>query len=62
MENEKIRLSFKNGKTAIVDVMIGADGAFSKTLLLLSDVAPQYTGITMVELRLENVKQKIIFI
>ncbi|EGO2513519.1 FAD-dependent oxidoreductase [Enterococcus durans] len=57
IENNKIKLSFKNGKITIVDILIGADGAFSQTRNLLSTVKPQYTGITMVELHLENAKQ-----
>ncbi|WP_110513897.1 FAD-dependent oxidoreductase [Herpetosiphon llansteffanensis] len=42
-------LRFKNGTTAQVDVVIGADGARSQIRPYLSPIAPCYSGITIVE-------------
>jgi 2-polyprenyl-6-methoxyphenol hydroxylase-like FAD-dependent oxidoreductase len=43
-------LVFSNGQTETFDVVIGADGAWSKVRLLLSDGVPSYEGVTFVEL------------
>lgn len=42
-------IQFKNGSSAIADVVIAADGAKSKIRPLLSAIAPVYSGITIVE-------------
>jgi len=42
-------LQFKNGSSAIADIVIAADGAKSKIRPLLSAIAPVYSGITIVE-------------
>lgn len=42
-------IKFKNGSTAIADIVIAADGARSKIRPLLTDIAPVYSGITIVE-------------
>jgi 2-polyprenyl-6-methoxyphenol hydroxylase-like FAD-dependent oxidoreductase len=49
-------LTFADGGRASADVIIGADGTWSRVRPLLSDARPQYTGITYVELHLPEVR------
>ncbi|MBG9498399.1 tetracycline resistance protein, partial [Bacillus thuringiensis] len=48
---------FENGHVDIVDLVVAADGAFSQIRPLVTDSAPQYTGISMIELNLQNVTE-----
>ncbi|SHN39031.1 NAD(P)/FAD-dependent oxidoreductase [Chitinophaga sp. CF418] len=43
------KLEFKNGTTAIADIVIGADGANSKIRSFITPVKPFYTGVIIVE-------------
>lgn len=43
------RLEFKNGTSAMADIVIGADGANSSIRSFLTPVKPFYSGITIVE-------------
>lgn len=43
------RLHFADRTTADADLVIGADGAWSKVRRLLSEATPRYTGVTFVE-------------
>ncbi len=52
------KLSFADGSITTTDVLIGADGAWSKVRPLVSDATPTYAGITFVELRYQNADQK----
>lgn len=47
-------LEFADGATVRADLVVGADGAWSRVRSLLTGVTPQYTGITLVEFRLAD--------
>jgi 2-polyprenyl-6-methoxyphenol hydroxylase-like FAD-dependent oxidoreductase len=51
-------LAFIDGTTVHADLVVGADGAWSKVRSLLTSVKPEYTGVTLVEIRLENAASK----
>jgi 2-polyprenyl-6-methoxyphenol hydroxylase-like FAD-dependent oxidoreductase len=46
---DKWRINFQNGGTAIADLVIGADGANSKIRPFVTNIKPCWTGITMLE-------------
>jgi 2-polyprenyl-6-methoxyphenol hydroxylase-like FAD-dependent oxidoreductase len=43
------QLTFGNGATAITDLLVGADGAWSRVRPLLTEVKPVYAGISFIE-------------
>lgn len=51
-------LVFEDGVTEQADLVIGADGAWSKVRPLLSDKTPTYTGVTFVECVIEDVDNR----
>ena len=51
-------LSFENGVTRTFDLIVGADGAWSRVRPLVSAVRPAYTGVTMVELGLHDAARR----
>lgn len=54
----RYELSFANGSSTAVDLLVGADGTWSKVRPLLSTVVPEYCGISYVELDLSDVNQR----
>jgi len=47
-------LVLADGRTVRADLLIGADGAWSRVRALLTSAKPEYTGITVVEIRLSD--------
>ncbi|MFL6679266.1 MAG: FAD-dependent oxidoreductase [Burkholderiaceae bacterium] len=43
------RVAFENGAAIVADVLVGADGAWSRVRPLVSSAAPSYVGTTFVE-------------
>jgi len=43
------KLEFKNGTTALADIVIGADGANSKIRPFVTPIKPFYSGVTAIE-------------
>ena len=51
-------LEFANGELVRADLVIGADGAWSRVRSLLTEVKPEYSGITFTEIRLADATVK----
>jgi 2-polyprenyl-6-methoxyphenol hydroxylase-like FAD-dependent oxidoreductase len=50
-----LHFSSSQNETAEADIIIGADGAWSKVRRFLTDVKPQYTGISMFDLTIPSI-------
>src|SRR6266700_3936208 len=51
-------LLFENGRTETFDLVVGADGAWSRVRPLLSSALPMYTGVTFIELGIDDVDRQ----
>ncbi|MFE6776231.1 FAD-dependent oxidoreductase [Streptomyces sp. NPDC057702] len=52
------RLHFDNGAVRTCDLLVGADGAWSRVRPLVSPATPRYTGVTFVETRVADVDRR----
>jgi 2-polyprenyl-6-methoxyphenol hydroxylase-like FAD-dependent oxidoreductase len=53
--NHRHTLTFQDGQTGTFDLVVGADGAWSKIRKIVSEETPTYTGVSFIECRLSNV-------
>ncbi|AJT42099.1 FAD-dependent oxidoreductase [Psychromicrobium lacuslunae] len=51
-------LDFTDGESEIVEMLVGADGSWSKVRRLLSAAVPEYSGLSFIELRLSNIDER----
>ena len=47
--NDQWKIEFRNGSSAIADIVIAADGANSKIRPFITPIKPFYSGVTMIE-------------
>lgn len=59
LDDGRYELVFANGSRETTDVLIGADGAWSRVRPLLSDASPEYTGITYFELHVADAPARV---
>lgn len=55
---DRHELTFADGSTVEAEVLVGADGAWSRVRPLVSPATPEYTGLTFVETFLHEVDQR----
>ncbi|CAF1532382.1 unnamed protein product [Adineta steineri] len=58
ISNGQHKLTFDNGVTDVADLVIGADGAWSRVRHLVSKEKPQYCGATMIEAQFTEVDDR----
>jgi 2-polyprenyl-6-methoxyphenol hydroxylase-like FAD-dependent oxidoreductase len=52
------RLDFANGVTTEADLVIGADGIWSRVRTLLTDALPQYSGVSFLDVRYDDADRR----
>lgn len=57
-ENSTSIVTFRNGSTQQFDLVVGADGAWSKVRALVSDVRPVYSGVTFASIEYSDVDKR----
>lgn len=60
IESGQHELYFENGATEIVDLVVGADGAFSKLRPLVSKETAKYSGVSMIEINILDAKKNFL--
>ncbi|MFJ7149084.1 FAD-dependent oxidoreductase [Streptomyces sp. NPDC100445] len=58
LEDGTARLLFDDGGTEEVDLVVGADGAWSRVRPALSDATPRYDGVTFIEAGFDDCAQR----
>lgn len=59
LDDAGLQLEFADGRTEVFDLVVGADGAWSRVRPLLSEANSMYTGITFIETYLSDVDQRL---
>ncbi len=59
LDDGRYELLFANGSRETADLLIGADGAWSRVRPLLSKASPEYAGITCFELHVADAPAKV---
>jgi 2-polyprenyl-6-methoxyphenol hydroxylase-like FAD-dependent oxidoreductase len=58
LDDGSYELLFENGLTETYDLVVGADGTWSRVRPLVSSATPTYTGVTFIEFGLDDVDQQ----
>ena len=59
LDDGRFELAFANGSRRTADLLIGADGAWSRVRPLLSSASPEYAGISYVEFHVTDAPTKV---
>jgi 2-polyprenyl-6-methoxyphenol hydroxylase-like FAD-dependent oxidoreductase len=59
LDDGRYELTFANGSIRTADLLIGADGAWSRVRPLLSDASPEYVGITGFDFHVTDAPTKV---